>query len=65
MIEFFYVDRYGRLLGSIHAHTFKDAHAWLGHQGIAYHEITKFRPRVRKRRERRIERQMDLGLAYA
>ena len=56
MIEFFYLDREGRELGSIFAHTFKDAHAWLGHRGVSYHEITKFRPRPNKRRR---------GFAYA
>ncbi len=50
MIEFFYLDRHGRLLGSLMAYTFSDAHAWLGRQGVVYAELTKFRPgRVRKR----------------
>ena len=54
MTEFFYLDRHGRLLGSLQAFNFRDAHAWLTRQGIEYHEVTKFRPRVRKARDRRI-----------
>jgi len=54
MIEFFYVDSDGRLLGSVMAHNFSDAHRWLGHQGIRYHSVTKFRPRTRKGRDRRL-----------
>ena len=50
MIEFFYLDREGRELGSIWAESFKEAHAWLGHAGMAYHEITRFKPKPRKRR---------------
>lgn len=54
MIEFWYLDRQGRVLGSVMAHTFADAHKWLGYQQISYHEVTKFRPRVRKSRDRRL-----------
>lgn len=49
MSEFYYLDRDGRLLGSVMACTFRDAHAWLGMQGIAYHTVTKFKPRARVR----------------
>lgn len=54
MTEFYYLDRKGRLLGSVMAITFRDAHAWLGIQGIEYHSVTRHRPRVRKSRDRRI-----------
>jgi hypothetical protein len=54
MTEFYYLDREGRLLGSLQAFTFRDAHAWLAMQGIPYHVVTKFRPKVRKGRERRL-----------
>lgn len=64
MIQFYYLDREGRELGSINAISFRDAHAWLGHQGIAYHEITKFKPRLRKSRDRRLmRRQMEMSFA--
>lgn len=55
MIEFYYVDRYGRELGSVMAFTFADAHRWLAMQDIEYHEVTKFRPRKRKSRDRRLQ----------
>ena len=54
MMEFYYMDRDGRLLGSLQAFTFRDAHAWLAMQGIVYHTVTKHKPRVRKGRERRL-----------
>ncbi len=54
MTEFFYVDRHGQLLGSVMAFTFRDAHAWLAMEGVTYHEITKFPPRRRKGRARRL-----------
>lgn len=54
MMEFFYLDREGRLLGSLQAFTFRDAHAWLAMQNITYHSVTKHRPRVRKARDRRL-----------
>lgn len=53
MTEFFYVDREGVLLGSVMAFTFRDAHAWLAMQNIRYHEVTRFKPRKRKSRDRR------------
>lgn len=53
MTEFYYLDSDGRLLGSIMAFTFRDAHAWLAMQGIRYHSVTKYPPRVRKSRDRR------------
>ena len=62
MIEFYYVDREGRELGSVHAASFRDAHSWLGHQGISYHEVTKFKPRVRKSRDRRLARWLELEM---
>lgn len=49
MSEFYYLDRDGRLLGSVMAHTFRDAHAWLGMQGITYHTVTRYKPKVRAR----------------
>lgn len=54
MTEYYYLDSRGRLLGSLMAFTFRDAHAWLAKQGISYDTVTKFRPRVRKSRERRL-----------
>ncbi|CDZ65544.1 Hypothetical protein NGAL_HAMBI2605_38170 [Neorhizobium galegae bv. orientalis] len=54
MTEYFYLDVHGRMLGSLQAWSFRDAHAWLARQGIVYHEITKFRPRTRKARDRRL-----------
>lgn len=56
MTEFFYLDADGRELGSIMAYTFKDAHAWLAMQGVSYHSLTKFRPRLRKGRSRRLDK---------
>jgi hypothetical protein len=56
MTEFWYLDSEGRMLGSLQAFSFRDAHAWLSLQGIAYDKVTKFKPRVRKGRERRIEK---------
>ncbi|WP_164490739.1 hypothetical protein [Rhizobium sp. Leaf383] len=54
MTEFFYLDRHGRLMGSLMAFNFRDAHSWLTRQGVTYHEVTKFKPRVRKGRDRRV-----------
>lgn len=54
MTEFFYLDRGGRLLGSVMAFTFRDAHVWLAMQGIRYDTVTKFKPRKRKARDRRL-----------
>jgi hypothetical protein len=54
MTEYFYLDAKGRMLGSLMAWNFRDAHAWLARQGISYHEVTKFKPRVRKGRDRRL-----------
>jgi predicted alpha-1,6-mannanase (GH76 family) len=54
MTEYFYLDRDGRLLGSVNAFTFRDAHAWLAMQNIRYDTVTKFRPRKRKARDRRL-----------
>jgi hypothetical protein len=56
MTEFWYLDLSGRVLGSVQAFSFRDAHAWLTMQGVSYHTVTKFRPRQRKSRERRIEK---------
>ncbi|MGZ2408625.1 hypothetical protein ACVIKO_005946 [Rhizobium ruizarguesonis] len=58
MTEFWYHDTAGRELGSVMAYSFSDAHAWLASQGIRYHSVTKFRPRARKGRERRIEKRI-------
>ncbi|AGG75731.1 hypothetical protein [Sinorhizobium meliloti] len=44
MMEFFYLDADGRELGST----------------ISYHSLTKFRPRVRKARTRRIDKRRGL-----
>jgi len=65
MTEFFYLDADGRELGSIMAYTFKDAHAWLAMQGVSYHSLTKFRPRVRKARTRRIDKRRGLEHLWA
>lgn len=54
MKEFFYIDRAGRLLGSVMACNFRDAHAWLGLQGIPYHSVSMHKPRTRKSRDRRL-----------
>lgn len=54
MMEIFYLDTEGRELGSIMAFTFRDAHAWLSHQGIYYDSLTKYKPRKRKSRDRRL-----------
>lgn len=56
MMEFWYLDAASRVLGSVMAYTFSDAHKWLASQGIRYHSVTKFEPRARKGRERRIEK---------
>ena len=58
MTEYWYLDVTGRVLGSLQAWTFRDAHAWLTRQGIAYHTVTKYQPRVRKSRERRVAKQV-------
>jgi hypothetical protein len=64
MTEFWYLDEEDRELGSIVAFSFRDAHAWLTFQGIHYSTVTKFRPRVRKGRSRRIERRRYSELAF-
>jgi hypothetical protein len=56
MMEIWYLDAAGRVLGSLQAFSFRDAHAWLARQGINYASVTKYPPRVRKGRERRIEK---------
>lgn len=61
MVTFYYLDRDGRELGSIDAFSFKDAHAWLAHIGASYHSVTKFRPRMKKRRDRRIEKRSQFA----
>ncbi len=48
MKEFFYLDARGRLLGSVMAFTFRDAHAWLGEQCIRYTSVTQFKPTAGK-----------------
>jgi len=54
MTEFWYLDSAGQVLGSVMAFSFSDAHAWLAREGVTYKSVTKFKPRVRKGRERRI-----------
>ncbi len=52
MIEYFYLDREGRELGSVMAHSFRDAHAWLSGEGITYHTVSTHQPRQKARWKR-------------